>query len=101
MTKPYVIMNVGTEQTYRKPGHYCDASYATEAAAKAGVTRLNKKYGNEKQWVYMTWQEYRDKFDPMVAVYNHITGNGKTPVYIRRSEVGGVNDPSTERYHCM
>ena len=101
MSKCYVIMNVGTEMLYRKPGNYSSAVYITEPAAKAAVTRLNKKYGNTKQWVYMTPQEFQDKFDPLVAVYNFISGDGKTPIMIRRSEVGGCNDPSTERFHCM
>jgi hypothetical protein len=97
----FVIMNVGTERLYRKPSEYSDAVYDTERGAKGMCTRLNKKYGNTKQWVVIPYEEFEEKHNPLVVVYNTVTGDGKTPIYIRRSEVGGPCDPSTERYWSM
>jgi len=37
----------------------------------------------------------------LVAVYNNITDDGLKPIYIKRCEVGGPCDPSTERYWSM
>lgn len=93
----YVIMNVGTEMLYRKV-HYCTASYPTERGAKNACSRLNKDYGNTVQWVVMTTEEYSSGHDPLVTVVNLMS---KKPCQIRRSEVGGPCDPSTERYWCM
>lgn len=94
----FVIMNVGTELLYRKRGHYNPAEYSQRQNAKAVCTRLNKTYGDTVQWKVMTIEEFNAQ-DILVAVYNTITGDGKTPIYIRKSKVGGCCDPSTERYH--
>ena len=90
-------MNVGTERLYRKV-HYAEAYYPTERGAKIACSRLNKEYGNVPQWVVMSRADYSAGHDPMVTVYNLMS---KKPVQIRRSEVGGPCDPSTERYWCM
>lgn len=97
----YVVMNVGTTRLYFKRGEYGPARYATETAAKGVRTRLNRTYGGQNQWIVMTQGEYTEKYDPMVVVYNDITGDGKTPIYIRKSQVGGCCDPSTETYHSI
>lgn len=94
----FVIMNVGTEQLYRKPGHYATASYPTLRGAKIACSKLNKQYGNTEQWIPMDRETFDSMHDPMVAVKSLM--NGST-VMIRRSEVGGVNDPSTERFWSM
>lgn len=95
----FVIMNVNTEDCYRRSGESCRINnYSTKSAAKGVCTKLNKTCD---EWVVVTLQEFNDKHNPMVAVYNSITGDGVTPVYIRRSEIGGCCDPSTELYHTM
>jgi len=94
----YVIMNVGTEMLYRKPGNYCEAHYESERGAKGVCTRLNNEYGNVKQWVVMTSEDYENEHNPLVIVFNRLTGKA---VQIRRSKKGGCTDPSTEQYHSM
>ncbi len=37
----------------------------------------------------------------LVEVRNIISGDGKKPIWIKRCDVGGPCDPSTERYHTM
>jgi hypothetical protein len=58
----YFIVNVGTEQKYRKRNCVCDAMYETEKGAKTACTKLNKKYGNTKQWEVMTHAEFTERF---------------------------------------
>lgn len=96
----YVIMNVGTERLYDSSTYNDGKMYDQMRYAKAQLTRLNKKYG-EGQHVIILYKKWLDMYNPYVPVYNHITGDGKTPIMIRKSEVGGCCDPSTERYHCM
>lgn len=95
----YVVMDTVTERLYSPRGYYGPKRFALRYA-KARATRLNKESGTTN-WVVLTRSEFDDKFNPMVAVYNHITGDGKTPIYIRKSDVGTCVDPSTERYHSM
>jgi len=95
----YVIMNVGTERLYDTNSYGSGKTYEEMRYAKSQVTRLNKQFG-EGQHIIMDYNDWVEKYNPLVAVYNHITGDGKTPIMIRKSEVGGCCDPSTERYHC-
>jgi len=37
----------------------------------------------------------------LVPVYNIISGDGKKPIMLKRCEVGGPCDPTTESYHSM
>jgi hypothetical protein len=94
----FVIMNVGTEMLYRKPGHYSTASYPTERGANIACTKLNKKFGDNGQWVILTEQAYEEGHNPMVEVTNLMSGD---TCMIPRSDVGGCCDPSTERYWSM
>ena len=94
----YVIMNVGTGQLYRKPSHYCPMTYPTVHGARIACAKLNKSFGNCGQWKVITSGEFTDLYDPIVTVFNCLTGK---PCQIRKSEVGGCCDPSTERYHSM
>jgi hypothetical protein len=88
-------MNVGTETLYYVRGQYGYKHYRTEQGAKAMATRLNKQYGDTKQWVTMSAAEFDEKHNPMVETTNIMSG--KT-VMIRKSEKGGCCDPGTERY---
>lgn len=99
----FLIINSVTKRLYYKPGEFCPARYESLQGARIGLSFLAKRAGNEKYEI-ITSEEYQkrlDEFDPLVPVYNNITGDGKTPIYIRRSEVGGCSDPSSERYHSM
>ena len=93
----YVIMNVGTEQLYRKPRHYGAASYPTRHGARIACSKLNKSFG-PGQWVVMSLCDFTEQFDPYVDVKSLMTG---ATVKIRRSEKGGCCDPSQERYWTM
>lgn len=97
----YVIMNRGTQKLYHSINRYSPMIYIEERYAKSSCTKLNALYGNSKQWMIVSYDEWKEKYDPMVPVYNTISGDGKTPIYIRKSQVGGCCDPSTERYHTM
>lgn len=92
----YVIINVGTEMLFRKPNHYCPTAYATERGAKIACTKINKAFGNCGQYVVMSSKDYEAGHNPMVTVINCTTGK---PVQIRKSDVGGCCDPSTELFH--
>lgn len=94
----YVIMNVGTELLHRRGSGSFDTNYSSESGAKNACTRLNKQYGSNSQWVVMTVQEFNELHDPIVTVFNLMSGKA---VQIRKSERGGCCDPSTERYWAM
>ena len=68
-------------------------SYPLERTAKAQVTRLNNK-GNGK-YKLCTIEQYNDDIDIEVVVAHLINGN---PCKINKSQLGSVNDPSTEKY---
>lgn len=98
----YTIYNPKTYQLLRvvKNGYWQDASYATERAAKAQLTKLStglRPKINADEWKVISMAEYRE-VEPMVEVIS--IGSGK-PVQIRLSERGGCTDPSTERYWTM
>lgn len=94
----FVIYDEVTERLFKK--NYVMAIYNTERSAKAARTRFSKNYPDMILKV-MEYSQYTEMFDPFVTVYNNITGDGKTPIKIRRSQLGGCCDPSTELYHCM
>lgn len=74
-------------------------SYRTIGAARGAFTR---KYSKQPDLKVCTYDEYKVTgavfAAELVEVINIIGGN---PIMIRRDEVGGCCDPSTERYHCM
>jgi len=94
----YVIMNVGTESLYRAPREYAHKSYASLQGAKAMTTRLNKQYGETKQWVVMSRDQFEYFYNPMVETVNCLTGQ---TCMIRKSEKGGCCDPAMDSYHQM
>jgi hypothetical protein len=94
----FVIMNVGTEQLYRKPGEYSSAVYDTQRGAKGACTKINKQYGGTNQWVVMTHDQFEFYHNPLVEVTNILSGK---KCMIRRSDKGGCCDPSTERFFTM
>jgi hypothetical protein len=71
--------------------------YDTERGAKIGVAAANRKYGGERFYRYITERE-RQQADTMVTVINLMSGE---PVEIRKSVVGTVCDPSTNKYWEM
>jgi len=89
----YIIMNVDTELLYRAPGEYTYKSYASLQGAKAMATRLDKQYGETKQWAVMSCEQYEYYHNPMVETTSLLSG--KT-VMIRKSEKGGCSDPAME-----
>ena len=93
----YVIMNLVTESLFRPT--YCEKHYDTLRGAKNMATRLNKHtVSGKKEWVAISYSEFDRLFNPIVTVFNCLTGK---PVQIRKSDKGGPCDPSTERYHSM
>ena len=96
----YAIVDMSTKQIARK--RCMDLRYATQRGANIVASKMNKAMpAPAPRFVVMTVEMFHRYLDPMVVVYNHITGDGKTPIYIHRSQEGGCCDPSTERYHCM
>jgi hypothetical protein len=67
--------------------------YNTERGAKIGLAAANRNAG------YVAYKlvthEERKAADTMVTVYNLMSGK---PVQIRRSDRGGICDPSMELY---
>lgn len=94
----FVIYNTETERRYHRPRQYGYAQFETLRGAKTVATRMNKSSGRNSLWVAMSNSDYDEKYNPMVSVINIMSG---VEVLIRKSEVGGCCDPSTERYHCM
>lgn len=93
----FVIMNVGTEWLYKKPGHYVAANYATERGAKTACTKLNKSYGSTAQWVVMTRDTFEQNHNPMVERTNLLSGK----TYMEKRNTPACCSPSTETYWSM
>jgi hypothetical protein len=96
----FAIIDMVTKRIARK--NCQDLLYPTLRGARIAATALNKKSNAlVTQYVVMSMESFHRYLDPMVTVYNSITGDGKTPIRIPRSQEGTCCDPSTERYHCM
>ena len=100
----FIIYDQVIKTLYHAPGCFSSKHYSQLQNAKATATRLNKKrpgphntVGNVR-FVAMSREEFDRLFDPIVTVVNSLTG---TPVQLRESQLGGINDPSTERYHSF
>lgn len=94
----FVIYNTETERRYHRPRQYGCAQFETLRGAKAVATRLNKNDGRNSLWVAMSDIDYENTYNPVVSVKSLMTG---VEIRIRKSEVGGCCDPSTERYWSM
>lgn len=91
----YVIVNVGTERLYRKPGHFCDAIYETESGAKGSCTRLNKEYGNVGQWKVIPAEDYHTLYPvKMVERINLLSGKP----YMEAEDTPNFCSPASEAY---
>jgi len=94
----YVIVNVGTEQLYKKPGHFCSAYYETERGAKGACTRLNKEYGNVGQWKVIPADQYRVLYPvKMVEKTNLLSGQK----YMEAEDTPNCCSPASETYWSM
>jgi hypothetical protein len=93
----FVIVDMATGKKYRKPGHFCDASYDTERGAKNACTRLNKKY-SPKNFQPMTHEEYRLNYPvKMVKRVNLMTGKE----YMEAEDTPNFCSPASETYWSM
>jgi hypothetical protein len=100
----YVIVNVGTEKAYKKPGHYTEMRYETERAAKGVCTRLNRAYTgtemsvadgkNVEQWQVMTLAVYAAKPVKMVERTNMMSGQK----YMEAEDTPCFMSPACESY---
>lgn len=92
----FVIYNTDTFRIFKFP-HGGTAVFDEERVAKAQRTKLINKGILNSSWVVDTYDNMVAK-EPMVTVKSLMTG---ADVQIRKSEVGGCCDPSTERYWTM
>lgn len=94
----YVIYDKHSTYLVRilRNGYWQDARYATEAAAKAGLTRLKKAGKYTPDMVIASVEDFA-KVEKMKVVTNLMTGKPiRIPVNTPRS-----CDPSTELYWTM
>lgn len=92
----WVIYNTNTWRLYNGR-QYSGKMYATERAAKAQLTKLTKGLKPEldaAEWTVAPVEQWEAN-QPTVTVTNLMTGK---PVHLKASQVGGVLDPSMERY---
>lgn len=92
----FVIYKPETHRIYKFPNGN-QAIFEQERTAKGQLTKLRNAGVLNDNWVvepYDTWA----KNEPMITVKSLM--NNKD-VQIRKSEVGGCCDPSTERYWSM
>lgn len=69
----------------------------SERGAKISVAAWNRRSG-AANYAVMEQTEFNEKFNGYVTVKNMMSGKD---VQIRKQDVGGCCDPSTELYHCM
>lgn len=94
----HLIVNVGTEKPYKKPGCIGVEQYPTERGAKIACTKLNKKYGNVNQWVVMTGEAYRNAY-PVKMVERTNLMSGKK--YMEAEDTPLYCSPASETYWSM
>lgn len=100
MSKNMVIYNTKTERAATEYGSI--RRFETIRGAKtaiAALVRKSKDYYTKDDFAVMTFDEFQEKHNPMVETRNLLNPDAG-PIMIRKSELGGVNDPGTERYHC-
>ena len=88
----FVVVNMTTKETTRQ--YSMVKTYRTHAGARNVATRINKR--SKDFWVAMSYDDFQ-RHDPIVYVTNLMNGG---LVSMRKSEVGGPCDPSTEGYWC-
>ena len=95
----YFIVNKNTGAKYRKPGHYCDSSFATAKGAKTSLTRLaNSLQVTKDNWTVMSYDEHLAAFPvTMVPVTNLMTGK----VVMERSDTPRCCSVGSELYWTM
>lgn len=111
----YVIYNKATtaiEEVVRYRPYKVTASYKSEAAAKAAITRLSKSsqeqadYNIDKDPQFILniaeAQYYYDNIEKQVTRTGICPGTGKeSTITMSVNNVGGCTDPFTERYWSM
>jgi hypothetical protein len=93
----FAIMNVVTEQLYRKPGHYTEFVYESERGAKIACTKLNKSQKGNSQWVVIDYFEYCDRPVKMVERTNLMSGQK----YMEAEDTPLCCSPASETYWSM
>ena len=92
-----VIVNMATGKTYRKPGHFCDASYETELGAKGACTRLNKKHA-PTNFQPMTPEEFRLNYPVKMVERTNLMSGLK---YMEAEDTPNCCSPASETYWSM
>lgn len=92
----YVIYKPDTYRIYKFPNGN-QAIFEQERTAKGQLTKLRNAGVLNDNWKVESYDNWA-KNEPMVTVKSLM--NGKD-VQIRKTEVGGCCDPSTERYWTM
>ena len=91
-----VIFNIHNGRVLKK--------FDTYRGAKGAFTRMCKKSDCE-DLECATMERYLKTgaiiTNQLVTVYSIFDQKQERPIQIRRGDVGGCCDPSTERYHCM
>jgi hypothetical protein len=99
----FVIVNVGTEKAYKKPGHFTEMRYDTERGAKIACTKLNKAYSHawctlpEEQWQVMPLAVYAAKPVKMVEKTNLMSGQK----YMEAEDTPLCCSPASETYWSL
>ena len=86
MEEQYIIFDINTNKIRKK--------YSSLRVAKAAFSRMKL---DDKVYAICSYLDW-NKNDILVPVVNFMTGN---IVMVRRSELGGCCDPSTELYWSM
>ena len=92
----HVIYNPNTYRIFTFPNGN-KAVFDNERVAKGQLMKLTNKGVLNADWKVESYDTFT-KNEPMVKVKNLMSGKD---VMIRKSEVGGCCDPSTERYWTM
>ena len=83
---------------YRKNSYMKKSSYPTMSAAKAALTRYNKKYpGAEFDYAIAEISYYQDKIEKQVEKTNMMTGKK----YMESINTPSYMSPSSEAYWSM
>ena len=95
----FLIVDTRTNQKYKKPGHFCAMSYATQQGARTAATKLNRK-ATSGGIDYVAMSE--DQFDYYYPVKMKKVRNLMSGVEIEIAEDTPLCcDPSSETYWSM
>ena len=93
----YVIVNTVSRRLYKKSGHVCAMSYATQQGARTAATKLNTK-SDSSDYIVMSQAQF-EYYYPVKMVERVNMMSGKT--YMEAEDTPNFCSPASESHWSM